>query len=234
MPEPVALDTYCKAGGATRGYQRAGFRVVGVDIEPQPNYCGDEFIQADALDVLADRKFLARFDLIHASPPCQDHSPLSARAGKHGTGWMLQATLDALARQPALWVVENVRTAHNRADIMLCGEMFGLYTVRHRNFTIDPRYSGLLMIPPHPRHRRRTRARDRINALAEGYNLSVTGDIGVHAGVPCLGIDWMNGDELSQAIPPAYTEYIGRQLMETVFPGMEVVSKGKGIVYADS
>ena len=133
--------------------------------------------------------------------------------GLHGTGWMLDATLDRLAAQPALWVVENVGAAHNRADFLLCGEMFGLRTVRHRRFTLDPRFPGLLLAPAHFRHRRPTSVKNRISALAEGHNLSVTGNIGVHAGPLCMGIDWMTGDELSQAIPPAYTEFIGEQLL---------------------
>jgi DNA (cytosine-5)-methyltransferase 1 len=191
------------------GYHRAGFDVVGVDIEPQPRY-PFEFVQGDALEYLAAHGH--EYDAIHASPPCQDHSPLRARAGKHGTGWMLNATLDLLGEQPAVWVVENVGAAHNRADILLCGEMFGLRTVRHRRFTIDPRITALLAQPPHPRHRRPTSTKNRISALANGYNLSVTGNIGVHAGPLCMGIDWMTGDELSQAIPPAYTRYIGEQL----------------------
>jgi hypothetical protein len=207
------LDVYCGAGGATRGYQLAGFHMTGVDSKPQPRYVGEEFIQADALDVLTDRDFLARFDFIHASPPCQDHSPLRSVAGEHGTGWMLDATLARLAEQPALWVVENVGAAHNRADFLLCGEMFGLRTVRHRRFTLDPRFPGLLAVPEHRRHRRPTSTKNRIAALAEGHNLSITGNVGVHAGPPCMDIDWMNGDELSQAIPPPYTDFIGRQLL---------------------
>jgi DNA (cytosine-5)-methyltransferase 1 len=205
---PRLLDLFCKAGGATRGYQLAGFHVTGVDIEPQPRYVGDEFVQADAMTLPLDG-----FDVIHASPPCQDHSPLRSVAGEHGTGWMLDATLDRLAGQPAAWVVENVSAAHNRADILLCGEMFGLRTIRHRRFTIDPRFPALLSVPEHRRHQRPTSTKNRVAALAEGHNLSITGNVGVHAGPLCMGIDWMTGDELSQAIPPAYTEYIGRQLL---------------------
>lgn len=208
MERPRLLDLFCGAGGCARGYQLAGFHVTGVDINPQPRYAGDEFYQADAMTFPLDG-----FDVIHASPPCQDHSPLRSRAGEHGTGWMLAATLGRLADQPAPWVVENVGGAHNRADFLLCGEMFGLRTIRHRRFTVDPRISTLLALPPHYRHRRPTSTKNRIEALAEGHNLSVTGDIGRHAGMPCMGIDWMTGAELSQAIPPAYTRFIGEQLL---------------------
>lgn len=211
MTRPRLLDLFCGAGGSARGYQQAGFYVVGVDIAPMPRYAGDEFHQADALTFPLDG-----FDAIHASPPCHDHTSLVSRAGVDGTGWMLQATLDRLARQPAIWVVENVAAAHNRADILLCGEMFGLRTVRHRRFTIDPRFPGLLAVPSHGKHHRSTSTKDRIAALAEGHNLSITGNVGRHAGPLCMGIDWMTGDELSQAIPPAYTRFIGEQLLSSI------------------
>jgi hypothetical protein len=209
---PLLLDLFCGGGGCSMGYHQAGFDVIGVDIKPQPRY-PFPFVQADALEYLADPANLSGVAAVHASPPCQDHSPLRSRAGRHGTGWMLHATLQTLAEQPAVWVVENVAAAHNRADLLLCGEMFGLRTVRHRRFTIDPRFPALLAVPAHGRHRRRTSTKKRISALAEGHNLSVTGNIGVHAGPPCMGIDWMTGDELSQAIPPAYTRFIGEQLL---------------------
>jgi DNA (cytosine-5)-methyltransferase 1 len=216
---PLLLDLFCGAGGAAVGYHRAGFDVVGVDLVHQPRY-PFEFIQADAITFLDELNgtfgravFGYEIHAIHASPPCQDHSALRSRAGRHGTGWMLAETLRRLAAQPAIWVVENVSTAHNRADLRLCGEMFGLRTVRHRRFTIDTRLSALLAVPAHPRHRRPTSTKNRVSALAEGHNLSITGNVGVHAGPLCMGIDWMTGDELSQAIPPAYTQFIGEQLL---------------------
>jgi DNA (cytosine-5)-methyltransferase 1 len=207
----LAADLYSGAGGAGRGYQLAGFHTVGIDNRPQPRYPGC-FIQADALTF-----DLAGFDLVHGSPPCHDHTPLRSVAGLDGTGWMLAATMERFAAQPAPWVVENVGSARNRADLLLCGEFFGLRTVRHRRFTIDPRVPILIPKPEHPkRHKRPTSTKNRVAALAQGHNLSVTGNIGVHAGPPCLGIDWMNGDELSQAIPPAYTRYIGELLAEYI------------------
>jgi DNA (cytosine-5)-methyltransferase 1 len=208
MTRPRLLDLFAGAGGAAMGYHRAGFDVTGVDINPQPRY-PFEFHQADALTFPLDG-----FDAIHASPPCQDHSPLKSVAGLHGTGWMLDATLERLAAQPAIWIVENVGSAHNRADFLLCGEMFGLRTIRHRRFTLDPRFEGLLAIPPHPKHRARTSTKKRRACWDAGLNISVTGDIGSTIGGLALDIDWMNGNELSQAIPPAYTEYIGVQLID--------------------
>jgi DNA (cytosine-5)-methyltransferase 1 len=205
--KPKILDLYCGAGGAAMGYHQAGFDVVGVDHVPQPRY-PFEFHQADAMTFPLDG-----YDAIHASPPCHDHSPLRSRAGEHGTGWMLDATLTRLANQPAVWVVENVSSAHNRADFLLCGEMFGLRTIRHRRFTVDPRFGALLAVPPHERHRRPTRTKKRRVCLDAGMNISVTGDVGNYVGPLCMGIDWMTGDELSQAIPPAYTRFIGEQLL---------------------
>jgi DNA (cytosine-5)-methyltransferase 1 len=206
--KPRLLDLFSGAGGAARGYQLAGFHVTGVDIHPQPRYAGDEFIQGDAMTYPLDG-----FDAIHASPPCQDHSPLKSRAGEHGTGWMLDATLARLATQPAPWIVENVAGAHNRADFLLCGEMFGLRTIRHRRFTVDPRVAALLPVPAHGRHRAATSTKKRRACLDAGFNISVTGDVGSYVGPLCMGIDWMTGDELSQAIPPAYTAFIGEYLL---------------------
>lgn len=91
--------------------------------------------------------------------------------------------------------------------------MFGLRTVRHRRFTLDPRFPALLAVPPHGRHRRPTSTKKRRACLDAGLNISVTGDVGSYVGPLCMGIDWMTGDELSQAIPPAYTRFIGEQLL---------------------
>lgn len=204
------LDLFCGAGGAAEGYHRAGFGVVGVDNRAQPRYPFG-FHQADAMTFP-----LAGFALIHASPPCQDHSPLSAMAGKHGTGWMLAATRDRFAAQPAPWVIENVPGAPLRADVLLCGAMFGLRTYRHRFFEIDPRLPMLLPVPPHPRHRVRTSTKNRAADLATGLNISVTGDPGSSIGPACMGIGWMTGNELSQAIPPAYTEFLGGYLADAI------------------
>ncbi|WP_109398807.1 MULTISPECIES: DNA cytosine methyltransferase [unclassified Mycobacteroides] len=208
---PRLLDLFCGAGGAGMGYRRAGFEVVGVDINPQPNY-PFEFHQADALEFLAEHG--GEFDVIHASPPCQDHSPLRSRAGVHGTGWLLGATFDSLMSQPAPWVIENVMGADMRADLVLCGGMFGLRTYRHRKFRIDLRLPMLLTEPIHPPHVVKTCTKQRRKGFEAGMNVSITGDVGSWVGPACMGIDWMTGAELSQAIPPAYTMYIGSQLLE--------------------
>lgn len=212
--KPRMLDLFSGAGGAARGYQQAGFHVTGVDINPQPRYAGDVFIQGDALEYLAQHGH--EYDSVHASPPCQDHSPLSALVGKHGTGWLLDATLAALRAGSSPWIVENVMGADMGADIVLCGTMFGLRTYRHRKFSIDPRVTMMIEAPHHPLHRVRASTKKRRKDFDAGMFISITGDVGSYLGPACMGIDWMNGNELSQAIPPPYTEFIGAQLLRAI------------------
>lgn len=210
MTRPRLLDLFCGAGGAAMGYHRAGFDVVGVDIAPMPRY-PFAFVQADALDYLD--ACWHEYDAIHASPPCQDHSPLSALVGRHDTGWLLGATralLRDIGRRP--WIIENVASAPVRADVLLCGSMFGLRTYRHRRFELSPDLLLAVYSPQHPRHRVLTSTKNRRACWNAGLNISVTGDIGSTIGGLALGIDWMTGNELSQAIPPAYTQFIGEQL----------------------
>ncbi|HZN72489.1 MAG TPA: DNA cytosine methyltransferase [Micromonosporaceae bacterium] len=206
MGRPRLLDLYCGAGGAARGYQLAGWHVTGVDSQPQPRYAGDVFIQADALTVPLDG-----YDAAHASPPCHDHTSLTSIAGTDGTGWLLAATRERLAASGLPWIIENVPGAPMRCDVLLCGAMFRLRTQRHRWFELsDPMFPPT---PEHPRHRVRTVTRARRRAWAAGLNVSVTGDVGSYVGPEALGIDWMTGNELSQAIPPAYTRLLGEHLL---------------------
>jgi len=204
---PRLLDLFCGAGGAAMGYHRAGFDVVGVDIRPQPRY-PFEFHQADALTFP-----LEGFDAIHASPPCQDHSSLKVN-GLHGTGWMLDSTRQRLTASPALWIIENVVGADMRADFLLCGGMFGLRTYRHRRFELDPRFPGLLGVPSHPLHVIKSSRGKRRSHWNQGYHMTVTGHIDQEVAAACLDIDWMTSEELVQAIPPAYTHFIGGELIE--------------------
>ncbi|MFI2478164.1 DNA methylase [Nocardia xishanensis] len=208
---PRLLDLFCKAGGASMGYHLAGFDVVGVDIEPQPRY-PFTFHQADALAFLAEHGH--EFDAIAASPPCHDHTTLASRAGVNGSGWLLEATLAALAAQPVPWIVENVMGAKMRRDVVLCGAMFGLRTYRHRQFAIDPRIPLLPPVPWHPAHTVRTSMKKRRRDFDAGMNISVTGDVNAWVGPACMGIDWMTGPELAQAIPPAYTRHLGAFLLD--------------------
>lgn len=214
---PILLDAACKAGGAGMGYRRAGFQVVGCDVEPQPRY-PFQFLLGDALDVIRTMGWL--FDAYHGSPPCHDHTTLRSRAGTNGTGHLLAAFRDAFTATGKPWVLENVPGAPMRSDVVLCGESFGLRTVRHRWFESNvpligkghPLGDAHRFIGPGGRHLRPTSTRERRSDFAKGANISVTGDVGRWVGPPCLGIDWMTDDELSQALPPAYTEHVGRQL----------------------
>lgn len=206
------LDVCCCAGGTSKGYSDAGFEVVGLDISPQPNY-PFTFIQADALEVLEDHAFLADFDAIGASPPCRDHTALTSVAGFDGTAWLLGAVRDRLLETGKPYVIENVMPAplDKKRSVVMCGEMFGLRTIRHRRFEPSP---GLtLTAPAHPRHTARTATKRRREMWDQGWHVSVTGDVGTYVGPEALGIDWMSGNELCQAIPPAYTRHIGLQLL---------------------
>jgi len=202
---PRLLDLFCGAGGAAMGYHRAGFDVVGVDNRPQPRY-PFTFIQADAMTFPLDG-----FDAIHASPPCQDHmrSP-TWNAKEHGTGWMLAAIRERLTGSGVPWVIENVPGAAIRADYRLCGCMFPeLRTRSERWFETSCRLFDLM--PPHD-HTREVLNRFR---TMHGPYFRRNGRIPTRREVAlAMGIDWMTGSEHQQAIPPAYTEYIGRQLLE--------------------
>jgi DNA (cytosine-5)-methyltransferase 1 len=208
MTRPRLLDLFCGAGGAAMGYHRAGFEVVGVDNRPQPRY-PFEFVQADAMTFPLDG-----YDAIHASPPCQDHM----RGGQHvrgATGWMLAETRRRLTSQAAPWVIENVPGAPMRADYRLCGCMFGLripdaMLARERGF--ETSWHGFNLRPPcsHdlPVATITGKGTPTATRKALGRNISVQDRRDL------LDVPWMGRDESSQAIPPAYTEYIGAQLLE--------------------
>lgn len=206
---PRLLDLFCGAGGATRGYQLAGFHVTGVDRRPQPRYCGDSFVQAEALAFVAAHG--REYDAIHASPPCQHYTVLRALHPERAHPDLIAATRAALIESGRPWVMENVPGAPLVAPIMLCGTMFGLKVYRHRLFEC----TFFLLTPPHAPHRDHT-------PRSPG-KISPRGFIGVYGGggnTPyrrwAMGIDWMTRDELSQAIPPSYCEFIGRQLMRAL------------------
>lgn len=208
MTAPRLLDLFCGAGGCSVGYHRAGFDVTGVDNRPMPRY-PFAFVQGDALDYLAAHGH--EYDAIHASPPCQHYTPLRALHPDKEYPDLLAATRDALIATGKPWVIENVPGAPIHSGVLLCGTMFGLRVYRHRWFET----SFLLMQPPHPKHEAPAPTKNRRAAFADGAFASVTGDIGSWAGV-AMGVDWMTGDELSQAIPPAYTEWIGNHLVAAI------------------
>jgi DNA (cytosine-5)-methyltransferase 1 len=215
MTRPRLLDLCCCQGGAARGYQHAGFHVVGVDIDPQPRYVGDEFIQADALDVLRDRAFLGTFDAIHASFPCQGYKLGTLRTTRPTTDLVTPGRI-LLNASGLPWVMENVMEAplDQTRSITLCANAFGLRTYRHRRF--EPSPGLVLTAPPHLPHLKRAPNRRRRERWLAGDHASITGDVGTYIGPQAMGIDWMTGNGLSEAIPPAYTRHVGAYLLAAI------------------
>jgi hypothetical protein len=204
------LDLFSGAGGAARGYQMAGFHVTGVDIKPQPRYAGDAFVQGDALDYVAAHGH--EFDAIHASPPCQAFSVMKSLHNAKAHPNLIPETQALLRSFGVPYVIENVPGAPLETSLMLCGSMFGLrshrgYLRRHRHFET----SDLIFAPGPCRH----------EGLAIGvYGHGSAGHLGqrmrtanVDEARILMGMPWSTRDGLSQAIPPAYTKFIGDQLM---------------------
>lgn len=205
---PRLLDLFCKAGGASAGYARAGFEVTGVDIEPQPRF-PFRFVQGDALKYVAAHGH--EFDVIAASPPCQAHTSLQGRWGREYPD-LIAATRAALREAGRPYAIENVAGAPLVNPITLCGSMFGLRVIRHRLFECHP----AVWFPPAPCSHPRG-AVGRRGHLGDREWMTVTGHFSdVAKASRAMGIDWMVQRELSQAIPPAYTEWIGRQLLTAI------------------
>ena len=255
--KPRALDLFCKAGGATKGLQRAGFHVTGVDIEAQPRYCGDAFHQADAL------KFpLEGFDFIWASPPCQAFTALRFMPTAKEHPNLIPESRARLVASGIPYCIENVEGAplgESGYLILLCGTMFGLQTAdgraelrRHRlfetSFSIPLRpacqhgFRTMTVVGHTPVDNRRQaicvngtglplsgKMPQRDTILVAGRRaITVTGStpqtnldhnrtretFTVQQAREAMGIDWMTMAGLSQAVPPAYSEFIGRQFLE--------------------
>lgn len=218
---PKLLDLFCGAGGAGEGYRKAGFDITGVDIDPQPRN-PHRFIQADALKL--DIDFLMGFDVIHASPPCQAYSVLAKRTGC-GHKWpkLIEEVREMLSRTGKLTIIENVQGAPLINPIVLCGTMFpSLRVLRHRlfevNFTVKLRKHK-----PHPlvhcidkrkKHYGKTDEWKDFVSVNGGANCSVA------AARDAMKINWMTKQELNQAIPPAYTTYIGKAAMHELKNGI--------------
>lgn len=207
---PKALDLFCKAGGVSVGLERAGFDVVGVDIEPQPRYRGGRFIQADAMAFPLDG-----FDFIWASPPCQAHTCLRAVTRKNYAS-MISSVRERLSVIKRPWAIENVPGAPLADPVILCGLALGLKVKRHRLIECSFPAAGTICPPGHPGdwyhvsgHASGVRSRrTKKTPRREPPNIAAARE--------AMDIDWMNRDELAQAIPPAYAEYIGRQVMVTL------------------
>lgn len=245
--KPKLLDLFSGAGGCARGYQQAGFYVVGIDHKAQPRYAGDEFYEADALAVLdfllAGNEWqgyvLADFDAIHASPPCQAHSTIGKQVrGRHKNiehADHIDVTRAGLIASGLPYVMENVPGAPMTNAVTLCGSSFGLNVRRHRLFESNVP----IMVPSCAHHWQTPRFRSLDKRRGDKSVVSVHGGgqhdglstglasvVGVHghhnySGERALrewamGIDWMSPYELTQAIPPAYTEYIGGFLLAEI------------------
>jgi hypothetical protein len=240
--KPILIDLYCCAGGATKGYQRAGFWAMGVDIDPQPHYCGDSFVQMDALEFLADLAqhgwahgiYLKDIAAFHGSPPCQKHSALTK--GNHKRDVVvgrqhedfIERTRDFFEWFGLPYVIENVQGAPLRRDLILCGDMFDLRVIRHRYFELG---GWSMPQPVHEtdwiKHKGRV-AGMRHGEWFEGPYFAVYGDGGGKGSIEqwrdAMGIDWIPTDRsvlpvkqqrllYAEAIPPVYAEYVGFHLM---------------------
>lgn len=214
----------------TKGLQRAGFYVIGMDIEPQPNYCGDAFFQADALNVLRalcdEHKVDALWPtaltytaVIHASPPCQAYSDLQKRSGLAYPD-LVSPTRELLRATGLPYVIENVEGAPLIDPIVLCGTMFpGLRVIRHRLFESNVPLVAPGYHPKHPlvfTHDKRKSHYGKLDQDTSFVQVTGGGNCTVANKRAAMGIDWMTGAEINEAIPPAYAEYIGRQLMEHI------------------
>lgn len=201
------LDTYSCQGGAAKGYSDAGAEVTGVDLVHQPRF-PFAFIQADAIEYI--REHGHEYDLIHASPPCQHDSDCQRIMGNDHPD-LIGPTREALELTGLPYVIENVGGAVPKLKnpVELCGAMFALETYRHRYFEV----SGFtLTAPEHPEHTARQVKMGR--APRPGEFIQAVGNFsGVSRVREDWGVPWMNRDGIREAIPPAYTEYIGRQFI---------------------
>ena len=207
--KPRLLDLYCKAGGASMGYYRAGFEVEGVDIEPQPNY-PFKFHLADALEFP-----LEGYDAFAASPPCYENT-WSARRWINGNvpyekTDQLESIRDLLLTTDKPFVLENTPGADMNNYIRLEGTMFGLRVIRERWFELHG--FDILLLPSKFSIRNPIQSGKYFTVAGHGGNSK---DCRLKTWKEAMGIDWMTKKELTQAIPPAYTEYIGKYLMEQI------------------
>lgn len=227
MDRPLLFDGCCGVGGMAAGYRRAGWFVLGVDIHPQPEYAGDVFVQGDALAFAMRWGHL--FDAHHWSVPCQGYNATNKGTNKHRAKAQAHPKLIEPARWISWWsgrpfVLENVVSAPLRRDVQLCGEMYGLEVIRHRNFELG-RWS--MPQPRHVPHRGRV-ANHRHGRWYDGPYFPVYGDGGAKGTTAewrrAMGIDWTwDRKSIAEAVPPAYGLEIGAALLRHV-QGLEVAA----------
>ena len=214
--QPVLLDAFCGAGGATKGYQRAGFRVVGVDRNPQPHYCGDEFVQADVLEEFWNLVTHYRPAGIHASPPCQRYTKgQNARKQAHLHPDLIPQTRALLRAAGVPYAIENVEGAPLENPVTVCGTSFGMVhdgfeLRRHRLFE-----SNVAMMSTPCAHRLPAAPVFGHSAGRDWRNRHGR-DFGQADRAAIMGVNWMTREELREAIPPAFAEYVGEHLMAAV------------------
>lgn len=222
MNRPRLLDLFCKAGGAAMGYHMAGFVVVGIDQSWQPNY--PFFMRREKLFPDDEHMFVTwlreNFDAVHASPPCQRHSDLARRNGNAADHpCYLDATRRILQRSGLPYVIENVEGAPLLNPTLLCGTMFPqLRVLRHRLFETNwglhaPKCGKHPLVYTMDRRKAHYGKLDEMSAFVQ---VTGGGNCSVVAASAAMGIDWMTKAELNEAIPPAFTHFIGRQLLEQI------------------
>ena len=234
---PILLDFFCCEGGAARGYHDAGFDVIGFDLEPQPRY-PFEFRRGDAIETLWEIAASgARWDgyrvsAVHASPPCQAHSDLQKQS-KIEYSDLIVPTRRALEVLSTLYgipyVIENVEGAPLRDPVKICGAGIpGLRVIRHRLFESNVELEGVDCPRDadgnidHPlvfTHDKRKAHYGRLDQNTSYVQVTGGGNCTVANKRAAMGTPWMSGHGCNEAIPPAYTEFIGRQLMEVVRGG---------------
>jgi len=213
--KPRLLDLFAGAGGCSVGYARAGFEVVGVDIAPHPDYPFALFV-GDAMDALSDLALWDRFDVIHASPPCPRYSSATPEANRGSHPDLVGPVRELLQEWGGTYVIENVPGAPLLNPTRLCGSSFGLGVRRHRLFESNAPLMGLECVHAsqpevwgvYGDHGDLTPV-TRPNGASRGNKARDA----AHAR-EVLGIDWMTEwDDLADAIPPAYTEHVGAQII---------------------